>query len=365
MSDERLSISELTERPIPLDLPSVAGWKEIPIRECDEPLVSLGPFSEYNDIFTDAIYSGERKNSPYFTQILKGSLLTVFVRRSVADQLRKAQGLLPQGMYLLVLDGYRELEVQQSLYNVYFDTLKKLHSDLTDERLSVETQKYVSLPSQNPRRPSPHNTGGSVDMAIFRLPEEIDKKVREIKDKLKTEKDWREAYRLEMRMIYLINEHAQVLEFGTQFDYGGQEAGLDYFERLAKKRRLTPKEEEARRNRRLLFWTMEEIGLKPYQSEWWHFNSKRSQMGAKTAGLDYAEFGAINLSAENLKHEQMRKGHRLGSIRIFEGMALPLPGKIHPLEEHYQAAVEAVEEVGDLRKTSLPEAAVITPSKDQ
>src|SRR3989338_8281063 len=215
--------------PIPLELPSVTGWKEIHIRESGEPLIPLGLFSEYHTIFTDAIYFGERTDSPYennlagslltmfvwesgepliplglfseyhtiFTDAiyfgertdspyennLAGSLLTMFVRESVAKQLQEAQQLLPSGMYLIVFDAYRTLEVQQSLFDQYYKELKKQNPGWSEKQLLAETQKYVSIPSEDPTRPSPHNTGGSVDTAIFELPEKIDKKEKEIKDR--------------------------------------------------------------------------------------------------------------------------------------------------------------------------------------
>src|SRR3989344_1057836 len=170
----------LLEQPIPLELPQVSGWKEIPIKECREPLVPLGSFSEYRDIFTDSIYFGERFDSPYIEPSLEGGLCTIFARKSVAEQLRKAQKLLPQGMYLVVFDAYRTLQVQQSLFDGYFQDLRQLQPEWSNDQLLAETQKYVSLPSTDPNKPSPHNTGGSVDLTIFQLPSEIDQKVKEI-----------------------------------------------------------------------------------------------------------------------------------------------------------------------------------------
>ena len=40
-------------KPIPLELLSVEGWKDIPIVENNEPLVPLGSCSSYSDIFTN------------------------------------------------------------------------------------------------------------------------------------------------------------------------------------------------------------------------------------------------------------------------------------------------------------------------
>lgn len=358
--------------PIPLELPSVAGWKEIPVKEGRELLVPLGPFSDHPELFTDSIYFGERtSSSPYAVDPLKdekpltGSLLTMFVRESVAKQLKEAQQLLPPGMYLIILDTYRTLEVQQSLFDKYYEELKRQNTEWDEEELLIETQKYVSIPSKNPAKPSPHNTGGSVDAAIFDLPKEVDKKVKEINVKLQllSSTEWQEAYRLEMERISLIKEHAKLLEFGTPFDYGGREAALNFFEHLSMEKESTKEEIIARDNRRLLFKVMTAVGFEPYEDEWWHYNSKKSQMGAKTSGLPFAEYGAINLSTKNLKHEEMRVLHRLGTVRLQAGwIANPALKVMRPgYAEQYHVARQVATETGDFLVGNFPKAAVIKP----
>ncbi len=87
--------SELTKNPIPIDSGAVTGWKEVPVRSSDEPLVPLGLESDHEEIFTDSIYAGERISSPYGYGELDGSLLTHFTRQTVAEALVHAQDLLP------------------------------------------------------------------------------------------------------------------------------------------------------------------------------------------------------------------------------------------------------------------------------
>lgn len=184
MTEERIQTSGLKDRPIPLELPSVLGWKEVPLKENGEPLVALGPFSDNDAIFTDSIYFGERSDSPYASTTPEGSLITMFVRQDVAEQLKKAQEALPQGMYLIVFDSYRTVEVQQALFDKYFRELQSQHSDWSNDELLAETQKYVSIPSADSSKPSPHNTGGSVDLAIFQLPPDIDEQVKQINQQI-------------------------------------------------------------------------------------------------------------------------------------------------------------------------------------
>lgn len=286
--------SELVKDPIPLDSGSVSGWKNIPIRQSDEPLVPLGRFSEYPDIATDAIYFGERSSSPYPTASVEGGLITHFVRESVANSLLKAQSLLPEGKVLVTFDAYRTLAVQQSLYEAYYNGLRQEHPQWSHEELSTETQKYVSLPSSDPDRPSPHNTGGSVDVAIISVPPNLADKLGD------------GANALSLDEYDQICQQATMLQFGTCFDHGGPEAALTYYERLAATRHLTKDEQEALFNRRLLFRVMTESGLQPYGDEWWHFNAPESQMGARTSGREVATFGAAQLTDDHLHHEYLR-----------------------------------------------------------
>jgi zinc D-Ala-D-Ala dipeptidase len=253
--------------PIPQKVRSVDGWKEVPIQENQEPLVPLGPFSENDAIFTSSIYAGEKSDSPYFKKPLQGSLITVFVRQSVAERLKVAQGLLPSGMRLVVLDAYRPLAVQHAAFDFYLDQLKEKHPDWEQNQLLAETQKYVSIPSIDPKKPSPHNTGGSVDAVILEFSEDIDKTITEIESKILSQDDWQKVYLLEMQKLHLLGL-GQQLNFGTHFDWGGEEAALNYLEVLAIQKNLTDREVAALLNRRLLYNVMTQAGFLGYEHEW-------------------------------------------------------------------------------------------------
>ena len=287
---------ELENTPLPT-IPSVAGWKEISVNEGGEKLVPLGLFSDFSEIFTSSIYFGEHENSPYTTAELEGSLLTSFIREGGAKALKKAQELLPENLYLVVFDPYRTLKVQGSLYEQYYRELKELHQDWNEEQLATETQKYVSIPSDNPARPSPHNTGGSVDVAIYELPQ---------------------GKHFDGSNPEVVQMHGKLLDFGTPFDHGDKEAALSYLEQLAKEQALTPEEEDAMKNRRILYKVMIEVGFEPYQDEWWHYNSKQSQMGAKTSGALEATFGGIQLNSEHLAHEEKRRAYYFEQVEKFK-----------------------------------------------
>src|SRR5258708_26851175 len=69
-------------------------------------------------------------------------------------------------------------------------------------------------------------------------------------------------------------------------------------------------------NRRFLFGMMTQAGFQPYFAEWWHFNAPESQMGAATAGLDYATFGAVGLDESNIAHENTRLNIRQEALKL-------------------------------------------------
>lgn len=321
----------------------LTGWKEVPIIETErsrEPLVPIGIFSEHRKIISSSVYADEHHNSPYGDG-LEGSNVTVFVREGVANKLERAAEMLPYGHHLIVMDAYRTLNVQAALYKQYEDGLKVKHPDWTAEDVLAETQKYVSMPSDDKARPSPHNTGASVDVAIIKVGDDIQQDMDAIDMALDTlEKgDWQQEYMLEMKRSELIRRYGKMLNFGTRFDYGGPEAALRHYEEKAEEAALSPEDQEAQENRRLLYSAMMKAGFEPYADEWWHYNDPASQMGAKVAGREYAEYGAIEMSEENEQYEQMRKQHHRNTVRLARGEEwVPPKG----LEVHYKLARAAV-----------------------
>jgi D-alanyl-D-alanine dipeptidase len=313
---KKIDIESLAKKEVP-QLSSVSGWKEIPVQPSSEPLVPLGLSSNFN-IFTSSIYFSEHDNSPYLPNQLSGSLITIFIRQGVAERLIRAEEMLPRGYHLVVFDGWRPLEVQKSLYDEYYQSLKTKFPSWGEDKLVQETQKYVSLPSNNPSRPSPHNTGGAVDLALMQLPESAEEKLKDLPIKNQD---------TEIERAKIILASAKLLNFGTQFDWGGSEAALRHLEELAEQRELSEEEKEALANRRVLYYLMKEIGLEAYADEWWHYNAPQTQMGAKTAGLAIASYGAIEISSSDFQLELSRRklAERIGRNTVFPKAAIIKP----------------------------------------
>ncbi len=368
-------MSETISRPIPRNI-SVAGWKEVPFvpsfvsQKSREQLVPLGPFSPNWQIFTHSPYYGEGTDSPYQDPHLEGSLITQFVREGVAKRLQVAQAALPNDHYLVVLDAYRTLDVQQSLFNQYHNALAALHPEWSQDELLTETQKYVSIPSTNSKRPSTHNTGGSVDVAIV-VPrvEQMDGSMRDYRLELQEidemlglldeNTNWQTIYALQMKRQDILLHHSDMLEFGTQFDHGGDKAALAYYENVQEERELTPEEVVWRDNRRVLYHVMTEAGFVGYPDEWWHYNAPETQMGTKASRRRRASYGAITLSEANMAHESMREGHYAGVRRAASGIYGKTP---HPsILPYYSVVTQSVRVTGDIHQTTFPNTEKIQP----
>ncbi len=98
------------------------------------------------------------------------------------------------------------------------------------------TTQFVSLPSLKETCPSPHLTGGSVDLTIC-------------------------------------DEGRNPIWMGTTFDDFTELAHTRYFEdKLARGEHLTAEETVALNNRRMLYWTMKATGFTNYSCEWWHYD---------------------------------------------------------------------------------------------
>jgi D-alanyl-D-alanine dipeptidase len=165
---------------------------------------------------------------------LPGALPSCWLREGVADRLVRASAALPDGLGLLVWDGYRTLETQAALYRGYLDELVMVHADWPADALEDAAARYVTPPRPDPGSPPPHLTGGAVDLT-------------------------------------LADGDGRPLDLGTPFDAFVPEAGA-----LALEGADCP----ARELRRTLFWTMASHGFTAYVEEWWHFDHGDQFWGA-------------------------------------------------------------------------------------
>ena len=197
------------------DLGPTEGWREVPIEAVVEPLVAV-----------DAIGARVIDDPRYHAQCLPGALPRGWVREGVAARLAAAAASLPDGLKLLVWDGYRPIVTQRALYRAYLDELAMVHPDWPADALEEAAARYVTPPSRALAAPPPHLTGGAVD-------------------------------------VTLADGDGRVLDLGTAFDAFVPEAAT---------RALEDTPGPARDLRRTLFWAMAEQGFTAYHEEWWHFD---------------------------------------------------------------------------------------------
>ena len=215
------------------------------IKENNEKLVWIQE-NQHPRIFTKSIYYSQ--NIPY-------SLKDIYLRESTYKKVIQAIALLPEQYSLILFDGYRPLQVQQYLFDYYYEEMRKMYPHFTENEIVGETVKYVAFPTIDCERPAPHLTGGAVDLTLG-------------------------------------NREGNPLDMGTDFDEMHESSATAYFEAHP------GVNDEARKNRRLLYNCMREVGFTNYSAEWWHYDYGNF-MWAKRLAKAYAIYGALNVQLTN------------------------------------------------------------------
>ncbi|MEV5528282.1 M15 family metallopeptidase [Streptomyces prunicolor] len=123
-------------------LMSDARVAAILVVECGEPLVDV----------SDVLLVDDRKNDT-------GAEL--HLRQGVLDRLLEAQALLPDGLRLLFVEGYRPPALQRRYFEGYGDELRAAHPDWPADRIRTAASRYVSPPEI-----APHSAGAAVDLTL-------------------------------------------------------------------------------------------------------------------------------------------------------------------------------------------------------
>lgn len=151
------------------------------------------------------------------------------MRKEVYEMLLRAQGFLPEGIYLRVWDAWRPFKLQKELYDAYAeDIIEQFHlQDVPEEKRLKVVSAYISLPYADRNCPPVHTTGGAVD-------------------------------------VTLIDTEGRELNMGTAFDAFSEKTHTAFFEET--------KEEVVKKNRRTLYNAMTKAGFTNLPSEWWHYD---------------------------------------------------------------------------------------------
>ncbi len=203
--------------------------RAVPITDNGEPLVDPRTLSK-------RVHFAEKH--PKFEDMKR----TPKVRQSVAEKLALAADSLPDGIDIIIIEGFRPIAQQRFMYEEIKAEFAKKHPEWNKATLHRITNT-LSAPPGDPC-PPPHTTGGAVDLSLMRMPS----------------RDW-----LDMTSPFEMDETSAP----------GDTPGLS---------------EEAQKNRRLLFDALEKTGLTNYLGEWWHWSYGDSgwalRVGAKEALYD-------------------------------------------------------------------------------
>ncbi len=122
------------------------NWEGIVISENNEPLVEM--------VATNRIQLSEISDKPYETSF--------FVRKTVADKLVRVSETLPEGLLLVIMEGYRSTESQQKLWDEKYEKLQKENPTWPAEQIEQQVRLLIAkpLPLAN------HHCGGAIDVTL-------------------------------------------------------------------------------------------------------------------------------------------------------------------------------------------------------
>lgn len=160
----------------------------------------------------------------YFQNGLVDALPEIWVRKGVYGRLVTAAKALPPGYRLVLLDGWRPKNIQQFLFDNVRREIALENPSLPDAEIDRITLLYAARPSDDPVCPSPHITGGAID-------------------------------------VTLSDENGTILDMGGAFDEASERSWT-----------TTKVPAAAAERRQHLLTAMRHAGFTNLPSEWWHFD---------------------------------------------------------------------------------------------
>ena len=201
---------------------------DLPVEEVDDDLVDV---REATDLPLDGLK--ETAEGAY-----------AYLRRGLVQRLLCAQGCLPDGYRLLLVEGYRPYALQEHYFTGYREHLEALDPELSEAESFQLASRYVSPP-----RIAPHVSGAAIDLT-------------------------------------LVDGQGDLVDMGTPINATPEDsAGACYFaaEGISS---------DARRHRRMLAAALSEAGLVNYPTEWWHW-SYGDRYWAFATGQSAAIYGPV------------------------------------------------------------------------
>ena len=175
--------------------------RAIPVRENGESLVLVLPSEKIK------IFCPDEKE--------------VLVRKTVLDKFIAASSMLPNGLKVKILYGYRSLRVQEKFWKEACDKIRQKNQNLTEQEIEAKARRYSAMPDGK----GPHQTGGAIDVLIA-------------------------------------DNNGKSLDFGTGYRGYGDDVFM-HSKYITLKQKL---------NRKLLRKIMHSAGFVYYPGEWWHYS---------------------------------------------------------------------------------------------
>jgi zinc D-Ala-D-Ala dipeptidase len=239
------------------------GYSELPIDashpKFNEPLVDIADYG----IAGQAYYS--RPNAAT-GQPVPGVPENMYLRKSVAETLGTINTMLQSPIFTAFFGGEVELYVEDALRPVSLQTrlhdelipalLRSNHPTMSDKEIADRIQDLIAVPSLDPSKPSPHATGGALDVIL--------------------------RYRQDERR----NVEGSHVPMGHVDADTSDRILPDYFEMHEPQ---TDEDKQAQRNRRAYYAVMTgkvfgvDTGLVCNPTEWWHWGSG-DQLAAQVRG---------------------------------------------------------------------------------
>lgn len=142
----------------------IDGAEKIPVKECGEKLISLNGILPSQIVLEDDFFNRSRQ--------LQKTQPEVFVREGVAQRLIKAAGILQERFgktyQFLIYRAFSTFEEQLDQYNRVLQIIKDKNPTADDSEIQKIVSRFVSKPSNQPENPSPHITGGSLDLTVIK-----------------------------------------------------------------------------------------------------------------------------------------------------------------------------------------------------
>lgn len=239
------------------------GYNELPIEtthpKFNEPVVDIADYG----IAGQGYYS--RPNAATGDAV-PGAPGSLYLRKSVAETLARINSTLQNPVFSQFFGGEVELYVEDALRPVSLQTrlhdelipalLRKNHPEISDGDVAERVKDIIAVPSSDPTKPSPHATGGALDIILrYKQPSPA----------------------------YADGSNVPVGHFDGETS---ARINPDYFEQHEPQ---TEEEHQAQRNRRAYYAIMTgaafgvDTGLVNNPTEWWHWGTG-DQLSAKVRG---------------------------------------------------------------------------------